>query len=489
MLPAASTTIVDSATPYTTTAPLIPARTFGKSRRVAVHPTAATTAIANPTYPSTIPRDTNATAYATCAAKNAAIPAMSLRDPAPSSTTSPSQASPSATAIALPYVDPNAPAARAVATNPLDATTLHAPLHPGRPAHSAASIPTTAMRVTPVPGHIPRPSCTICPASSYSAATMKAMAAADYGPLDRLASINAPQPTPGRGELRVRVVASALNPADYKVILGIIKFLHARNRPLVLGYDFSGVVDAVGPKVSDFAAGDEVFGFLPYGPGNARGAFAEYLVARSDQVARKPASVGHELAAAAATTGLTAIQSIRDLGRLPREGAECLVTGVSGGVGSIGIGVARRLGAKVTAVGSGAGLELARRLGASAALDRTKESLPGDLRDRFDVIFDAAAAYRWGQWHRALRRGGAFVTTLPSAAFAVDKLRSLFSSTRVHFVNVKSRPDDLRLLASWLEDGLEVPLAATIPVRDIAKGLAQLQKSGGRIAVQVADAF
>lgn len=319
--------------------------------------------------------------------------------------------------------------------------------------------------------------------------SMKAIAAPSYGPLEQLALIDAPLPVPGRGEVRVRVVASALNPADFKVVLGTLKFLHARNRPLIVGYDFSGTIDAVGPSVTGFSVGDEVFGFLPYGPGNARGAFAEALVARVDEIARKPAGVSHELAAASATTGITALQSIRDLGRPPASGAHVLVTGVSGGVGSIGVGVARKLGATVTAVGSGKGLELAKRLGASEVLDRTGRALPGDISARFDVIFDCSGVYRWRQWRGALKPGGAFVSTLPSLAFAVDKLASLFASTRVHFVNVKSRPADLQLLATWLEQGLEVPLAETIPVRDIARGLAQLQKAGGRIAVRVADGF
>jgi NADPH:quinone reductase-like Zn-dependent oxidoreductase len=318
---------------------------------------------------------------------------------------------------------------------------------------------------------------------------MKAMAAPGYGPLEGLAAIDAPLPIPGRGEVRVSVVASALNPADYKVVLGTLKFLHARNRPLIVGYDFSGTVDAVGPSVTGVSVGDDVFGFLPYGPGNRRGAFAESLVARSDEIALKPAGVSHDRAAAAATTGVTAIQSIRDLGRLPGGGSEVLVTGVSGGVGSISVGIAKKLGAKVTAVGSGDGLELARRLGASELLDRTKQDLPGILHERFDVVFDASAAYRWRRWRGALKRGGAFVSTLPSLVFAVDKVQSLFTPTRVHFVNVKSRPADLRLLASWLEEGLEVPLASTIPVRDVAKGLLQLRSAGGRIAVQVAGGF
>jgi NADPH:quinone reductase-like Zn-dependent oxidoreductase len=318
---------------------------------------------------------------------------------------------------------------------------------------------------------------------------MKAMAAPTYGPLERLAQIDAPLPTPGRGEVRVRVVASALNPADYKVLLGTMKILHARNRPLVVGYDFSGTVDAVGPSVTAVSVGDDVFGFLPYGPGNNRGAFAEALVAKCDEIALKPRGISHELAAASATTGLAAIQSIRDLGRLPARGGQVLVTGVSGGVGSISVGIAKKLNASVTAVGSGAGLELALRLGATSVLDRTQRHLPGDIHEQFDVVFDASATYRWRQWRGALKPDGAFVTTLPSLAFAADKVASFFARTRVHFLAVKSRRADLTLLAGWLQEGLAVPLAATVPVRDVAKGLAQLKKSGGRFSVRVADGF
>ena len=318
---------------------------------------------------------------------------------------------------------------------------------------------------------------------------MKAIAAPGYGPLQNLALIDAPLPTPAQGEVRVRVVASALNPADYKVVTGAMKFLHARNRPLIVGYDFSGTVDAVGPSVTGVSLGDAVFGFLPYGPFNRRGAFAEALIAKADEIALKPKSVSHEIAAASATTGLTAIQAIRDLGRVPAQGGHVLVTGVSGGVGSISVGVARKLNATVTAVGSGAGLDLARRLGAVEAWDRTQRTFPGDVREQFDVVFDAAAGYRWKQWRPALKAGGAFVTTLPSGAFAADKVTSLFSNTRVHFVSVKARAADLALLATWLEEGLQVPLTSTVPVRDVAAALGQLQKAGGRIAVRVEGGF
>lgn len=319
---------------------------------------------------------------------------------------------------------------------------------------------------------------------------MFAMAAPDYGSLDALARIELPMPEPKPTQVRVRVHASALNPADYKVVLGDMKFLHARRFPLVVGYDFSGTIDAVGARVSDLRNGDEVFGFLPYGPFNRRGAFGECLVADASEIARKPSNVSHSIAAAAATPGLTALQMLRDLARM-KSGARVLVTGASGGVGSLAVGVAKRLGASVTAVGSGKGLELAKHLGAERVIDRTACDPLSEAGGPFDVVIDAAAAYRWRDWHRNLVAGGAFVTTLPSLPFLVDKVSSLFSRTRVHFVNVKSRAADLRLLADWLADGLEVPVDRVVPVREVASALAGLRRGGvlGRIAVDVANGF
>ncbi len=158
-------------------------------------------------------------------------------------------------------------------------------------------------------------------------------------------------------------------------------------------------------------------------------------------------------------------------------------------MGSIAVAIGKQLGAQVTAVGSGAGLALARQLGAVETIDRTTQPVPGARRSELDVVFDPAAAYRWRSWRGALRPGGAFVTTLPSLAFVADKMASWFSDSRVCFVNVKSRPADLVLLGSWLAAGLDVPLSSTIPVRDVAAGLARLKSNGGRIAVQVADGF
>jgi len=295
-----------------------------------------------------------------------------------------------------------------------------------------------------------------------------------------------PTPVPRSGQVRVKVHASAVGPADFKVAQGSNKFLHARKFPMVLGYDFSGVVDAVGSGESPWKIGDCVFGFLAYGPGNNQGAFAEFVIAQDDQIALKPPGVSHSQAAASATSTLTALQAFRDQGKLPPKGANVLIT-----VGSTAILVARKLGAQVTALGSKNGLELARRFGASVVIDRKSPNVVGRATGPFDVIFDTAAAYRWRQWKEKIKDGGCFVTTLPSPAFVVDKLRSLFSSSSVGLAYVKSNKKDLELLATWLDAGFEAAVDSIYPVREVAKAFVKYQKGDyvGRIVIAVADEF
>ncbi len=315
---------------------------------------------------------------------------------------------------------------------------------------------------------------------------MRALAAESYGALDRMKVVELPVPEPGDGEVRVRVAASALNPADYKVVKGTAKFLHARNFPMVLGYDFSGMVDAVGRNAGELGPGAEVFGFVPYSPTNRRGTFAEAVIARADQLAVKPAAVSHIQAAASATPGMTALQSLRDLGQM-RAGMEVVITGVSGGVGSLGVAIAKRLGGNVVAVGTGRGPENASGMGADRFVDRKKEVLATALVGPFDVFFDAAAAYRWRQWKGRLKKGGTFVTTLPSLGFVVDKLSSLVSGTRCAIVMVKSKPEDLRLLGEWLGKGLVVPIDRTISLAEVPENLARLEAGEvlGRVVVTI----
>ena len=299
---------------------------------------------------------------------------------------------------------------------------------------------------------------------------------------------------PGRGEVRVGVRSAAVNPADYKVRSGRLagRVLHASTAPLVLGYDFSGTVEKVGEGVTDVSVGEDVFGHLPYSPMNDQGTFAESVVVRADSIARKPRRVSHETAAAAATAGLAALQALRDDARV-RAGHRVMIIGAAGGVGSLGVGVAKKLGAHVTAVCSASAVDFVKRLGADEVVDLDRDDPLAHPR-RFDAVFDTPAAHSFAACRHLLVRRGTYVTTLLSAPYVAGKLLSLLSSKRCELLMVKPVRADLELLAHWLEDGLHVEIAERHPVREAGRAvesMAQRDHTGrlGRVAIAVAEGW
>jgi len=282
-----------------------------------------------------------------------------------------------------------------------------------------------------------------------------------------------------------------VNSADLKVSGGefVGRFLHARVTPLVVGYDFSGVVEACGEGVDDLKVGDEVFGFLPYAGTNRQGTFAEQVTVDRDGVARKPSAVTHEQAAAAATTGLTALQSLRDLGGA-KPGGRVLIIGAAGGVGSLGIGVAKKLGLRVVAVCSAYAADFVRELGADEVIDRRVQD-PRSVPGPFDVVFDAAAAHGYFACRHQLGPSGAYVVTLPSPAVFLGKLAAALGSRRCEFVAVKPLRKDLELLGSWIAEGMRVPVESRFAVKDLRAALDLLARGSvrGRIAVQIEGGF
>lgn len=315
--------------------------------------------------------------------------------------------------------------------------------------------------------------------------TMRALGLDAPGSLDTLSVRDLPIPEPGPGAVRLRVARSALNPADLKVLTGDFfgRFLHGREVPIVTGYDLAGTVDAVGPG-ADLAVGDRVFGHLAYAGDTKRGAFAQFAVAPADSLAKIPDGVTEETAAAAATAGLTALQALRDKGSLP-SGGRALIVGASGGVGSLAVGVASRLGAEVTAICSTHAVTLVESLGADRVIDRKKEEpLTGGP---YDVVLDTPGVHSYGAVAKILSPTGAYVTTLPSPAFALGKLRTLFSSRTCEFVVVQSKRADLELIGGWLADGMQAPVDSRYPVTELKDALEALAAGGrtGRIVIDV----
>jgi NADPH:quinone reductase len=317
---------------------------------------------------------------------------------------------------------------------------------------------------------------------------MKALCTTDG--IDSLQVGELPIPEPGRSEVRVRVRASALNPADQKVLSGqfVGNILHGKQRPLVTGYDLAGTVDAVGPD-ADLAVGEEVFGFLAYARSTRRGAFAEAAVAPATSLARRPSGLSPQDACAIATPGLTALQALRDTAHI-KPGQRVLVVGASGGVGSLAVAVGTKLGASVTGVCGAGAAELVKSLGAASVIIRGKED-PLRGSERYDVVFDTAAAYSFGEVRHCLEPGGIYISTLPKPGLFLSIGLSRLFGKRAAFLVVLSKRADLELLAKWALQGLKVLIDSSYPVRDVPKALSRLAQGGmkGRIVINVEGGF
>jgi NADPH:quinone reductase-like Zn-dependent oxidoreductase len=311
---------------------------------------------------------------------------------------------------------------------------------------------------------------------------MKAVVYHRYGrPLDVLGVEEAEQPFPGPGEVLIRVRAAAANALDIHFMRGkprIARLVMGLRRPKLSrpGVDVAGVVEAAGEGAT-LKPGDAVFGIC-------RGAFAEYAVTREDRLVSKPPTLSFEEAAALPIAGLTALQGLRDKGRLER-GETVLVNGAGGGIGTFAIQIARALGAEVTAVCSRGKGNLVRSLGADRVLDYAAEDFTAGP-ERFDMIFDIASPHGFPRNRRVLRPGGRVVTAGMTAGGGEPSLRfmlrhfgrliwgmalSRVSSEKLVTFVAKGRSEDLATLAEWAANG-------TIrPVVDVRHGLEQVPQA------------
>lgn len=215
---------------------------------------------------------------------------------------------------------------------------------------------------------------------------MKAVVQRHYGGTDQLEVTEVEAPRPGPDEVLVRVRAAAVDRGTWHLMTGLPlvgrPFLGVtRPRTAVIGRDLAGVVEAVGEGVTSFRPGDEVIG-------TAAGSCAELALVPTKRLARKPSGLTFEEAAALPVSGLTALQAVRDAGRVG-PGQQVLVIGASGGVGTYAVQIAAAYGAEVTGVCSGSKSDLVRGLGAARVIDYTREEIDHDGR-RYDVVLDIA---------------------------------------------------------------------------------------------------
>jgi NADPH:quinone reductase-like Zn-dependent oxidoreductase len=234
---------------------------------------------------------------------------------------------------------------------------------------------------------------------------MKAIVYRRNGPPDVLSCEEIEKPTPNAQEVLIKVRAAAVNPLDCHLLKGgpaVMRTLPGRGKLRQPGVDVAGVVETVGSGVTEFTAGDAVFGAC-------RGAFAEYAIAPVSALASKPETVSFEDAAASPIAALTALQGLRDKGKI-QAGQHVLINGASGGVGTFGVQLAKIFGAHVTGVCSARNAELVRSLGAEHTINYAKEDFANG-KQRYDLIFDLAGNHSFSACRRVLTPRGIVVGT------------------------------------------------------------------------------
>ncbi len=320
---------------------------------------------------------------------------------------------------------------------------------------------------------------------------VRAVAFARYGSADVLELRELAPPTAAAGEVLVRVAAAAANPGDVLFRSGRLRLVVRPALPAVPGYDLAGVVEALGAGVTGLRVGDAVHGMLST---SRPGAAAELVSVPADALAPVPPGTTLVEAAALPLAGLTALQGLRDRGRLA-PGQRVLVVGASGGVGSLAVQVARVMGAHVTGVTSGRNAELVRALGADAVLDHTRTdptAAPAGGRGvGYDVVLDAVADRPPWRWRRVLRPGGRVVSLNPVYGNPVSAaLVRAATRTRVTGLLVRPSGTDLAQLDAWVAAGLVRPVVdSVLPLARAAEAHRRLEtrRTRGKIVLVVDD--
>src|SRR6267378_43346 len=315
--------------------------------------------------------------------------------------------------------------------------------------------------------------------ASATSQTMKAIRIHNYGGPEVLHYEGAPRPQPQAGEVLIRVHAAGVNPIDWKVREGHMKAIWPHKFPLILGWDLSGVVEALGRGVSRFKIGAEVYSL----PDPTRdGAYADYIVVREPELALKPNSLHHIRAAAVPLVALTAWQALFDTAQL-QPGQRVLIHAGSGGVGHLAVQLAKWKGAHVFATASSKNQELLRRLRVDDAIDYTKQKFEDFARD-VDVVLDTIGGETLERSWSVLKRGGNLVSLVQPPS--EEKAKEL--GVRATMLGAQPSGAQLEEIAKIIDSGRLVPVIDRIlPLSEVRRAheLSQSGHTPGKIVLRI----
>jgi NADPH:quinone reductase-like Zn-dependent oxidoreductase len=319
--------------------------------------------------------------------------------------------------------------------------------------------------------------------------TMKAIVYCDYG-IANLKLVDVEKPTPTDDQVLVKVRAASVNPYDWHFIEGTPKIMRMmgvglrKPKDTRLGVDFAGTIESVGKNVTQFKPGDDVFG----GRG---GAFAEFVCRRAEgAVALKPASITFEQAASVNIAGITALQALRDKGKV-QPGQKVLINGASGGVGTFAVQIAKSFGTDVTGVCSTRNVDLVRSLGADHVIDYTKEDFAKGT-ERYDVILDNVPNHSLSECRHILNPKGKYVMiggggpndsrwVGPFGRVIHALLVSPFISQKMGMMMADANQKDLTVLADMMQSGKVKPVIdRTYKLSEVPAAIAYLEEGHAR---------
>lgn len=324
---------------------------------------------------------------------------------------------------------------------------------------------------------------------------MKAIIQEKYGSADVLQLREVAKPTPKDNELLIKVHAASVNAYDWHLMRAepfIVRFAMGFFKPRnpTLGADVAGVVEAAGKDVTQFKPGDEVFGDLS---SSGAGGFAEYVTAPAGALVAKPVELSFEQAAALPMASVTALQGLRDVGKL-QAGQKVLINGASGGVGTFAVQIAKLLGAEVTAVCSTAKLEQARALGADHVIDYTKEDFTQN-GEQYDLILGVNGSRSLADYERALTPTGVYVMAGGSnsqifSAVLFGSFKSKSDGRTMTNVSAKPNQADLAFIRDAVLAGDIIPvLDREYPLGQTADAIRYVEEghARGKVIINVTD--
>lgn len=308
---------------------------------------------------------------------------------------------------------------------------------------------------------------------------MQAVVAHEYGAPETLKLENVPRPAPKENEVLVRVIASAVNPADALIVSGKYAKEFGTHLPLVPGYDIAGVIEQAGTKVTRLKAGDPVYAYVLWG-----GGFATYAVATEGEATLKPASCSYVEAASMPLAALTAWQALIDAAGLS-AGQTVLIHGGSGGVGTMAIQIAKSRGARVIATASTANQDLLTSLGADVAVDYSKQNFEDVARD-VDVVLDTVGKDTLQRSYGVVKRGGFIVTLVARLDQAELDRRG------IHGASIAAKPNasELGQITKLIEAKKIKPLVSQeLPLAGASGAVKQAgtHHTHGKIVIRLAD--